>query len=125
MSSFEKDSKIKLLTSKDFNHGKLIHPILKSGRTTVVFKTQWCIHCQNLKPHIAEISKMSCCISNTGAIDCDESKDLVTNLNKELKNKGFEVSGFPTIVQFIDGIYTRTYNGERTPEKLLQFFLGK
>lgn len=125
MASFKKDSKVQILSPKDFSKGKLTHKELKNGRTTVVFAADWCSHCQALKPMIAEISKMSCCISNTAAVDCDKDKELVAQLNKDLKGTGFEVSGFPTIVQFVDGVYNRSYKEERTPKALLAFFLGK
>lgn len=125
MSFFGSNGKIKLLTSKDFVKGKLINKELSKRVTTILFFANWCFHCQSAKPLLTKIAEMTSCISCISAVDCETEKELVARLNKDLGSKGFKVEGYPTIVQFKNGEYYRTFNDERNAENLLKFVLGK
>jgi hypothetical protein len=125
MSSYTQGSKIKLLTNKDFKAGKLVRSDLNKGLATVIIASDHCLHCVNLRPLMVKISLMSCCISSVGVIDAEKNRDLIQTLNQDLTSKGLSITGYPTLLLFKNGIYQKTFEGDRSPEKLLQFVVGR
>jgi thiol-disulfide isomerase/thioredoxin len=115
-------SKVTHLTSNDFDSNGNI-PNYSKGLLTVAFLASWCGHCQHFKPVYEEVAKLTRCLdSGCAYIDADESKDLIKKLNG--LNLGFTVNGFPTIIQYKNGKYYRTFGGNRSADSVLAFVCG-
>lgn len=106
---------------KDFTH----------GFTTIMCYAGWCGHCKNMKPIYDNICSASKCMNvQLAAIDCaNDNEGLIDALDKSLSkrlNGKKLVAGYPTFIQFKDGVYYRHLGDdvERTPENLLKFILG-
>jgi thiol-disulfide isomerase/thioredoxin len=102
---------IKTLTSKDFDpNGNLL---IKTP-CVIMFKANWCGHCQHAKPIFEKASLSSSCnnICKMYFVEEEESKALLKLLEKlKLKNTKGEVltvDGFPTFVKFENGKYKST-----------------
>lgn len=109
-------------------------PNLTHGYTTVMCYAGWCGHCIRAKPMYDSICHSSKCMNvQLCAIDCaNDTENLVNTLNKifddkfEHEGKGDKlIRGFPTFIQFKDGVFFRRYNNSsQDGEKLLEFILG-
>ena len=109
-------------------------PDLTNGFTTIMCYAGWCGHCRTAKPVFDNICQASKCMNvQLCAIDCANDKDnLVEVLNGVLHNKFKHtrpvdklIIGFPTFIQFKDGVFYRRYEGlSQDSEELLKFIIG-
>lgn len=108
------------LGSGDFNKSCNIKKDgLKSGFTTVMVYATWCGHCMNAKPIYNALAKSTCCQTHCSAIDSDENKELLEKFN----DNGISVEGFPTFLQFKDGVFYRSYDDSYTDKTALRNFI--
>lgn len=99
-------AKVKLLDEKTFD------VTLKEEKSVLVmFFTNYCIHCKNLKPVYSEAADKS-----TGtifaAVDCGANNSVCQK---------FKIDGYPTIKFFKKGKFFRDYSSERKVEAFLNF----
>lgn len=88
------------------------HPSLTGKKGMVMFKAEWCGHCQRAKPEMKKVSNILGSSFPVCMIDCDENP-------KAAKMAGIE--GYPTI-KFVDakGKITGDYNGERSHSEIIK-----
>lgn len=96
-------------------------PELTHGFTTIMFYADWCGHCRNAKPVYDKICSMGKC-NNTQlcAVDSDEDRGFIEYFNTLHRDSSL-VRGFPTFVQFDNGVLYRKY--ERSPHDEANFLL--
>lgn len=118
---FKKDDKVVMLSAKDFDEdsGELINKKLNTGYTTIMFYANWCGHCQVAKPVYAKVAKSTCCQTRSAAVDCEKEEDLL----QLLKQKGINIPGYPTFLQFKDGKFYREYKGSGSDGLALMNFI--
>ena len=86
--------------------------------TLVMFKAEWCGHCQQAKPAFQKVMNMKRSNPNMKIImvDADERKDIVSQHG---------VQGFPTIRLYPRGMRNRDnmieHEGGRTTEEIVEF----
>lgn len=114
---------------KELNFHKT-QPDYVHGYTTVICYASWCSHCLHLKPIFDNICDTTQCTNaQLAAIDCNnDTEELIPKLSKVLKTQLHGkslISGYPTVIQFKDGRYFRTFeNANRSPENILAFVIG-
>jgi thioredoxin len=102
----ESDNKIRQLSSADFN--KLIN---SSQVVLIDFHTKWCAPCRKMAPIVDEIEKEFKGKAAVNRVDCDESKEVVKNLN---------ISGVPVFIIFKNGKEVWRKNGAMAKEELVR-----
>lgn len=114
--SFFSDSKyVRELSSKDFDG--IATWKLKSKRCSVVlFYMGWCPHCIDVKG-IWEILAKKALFMDVLAFDCESNGQ---HLNKIREDMPELVTGYPTIVFYVDGSPVETFSGERSEANLLK-----
>tara|TARA_B100001057_G_scaffold488995_1_gene574410 strand:- start:158 stop:943 length:786 start_codon:yes stop_codon:yes gene_type:complete len=86
---------------------------LKKGNWIVLYKAEWCGHCQDLKPKWEQFTNQ---ISNKINVAEVESK-FIPNMNLN-----HMISGYPTINMYHNNNHIATYeDSDRSPEKLVEF----
>jgi protein disulfide isomerase family A protein 3 len=81
----------------------------------IMFYAPWCGHCKHLKPFFEEAAdKMVKSVPNAkfARLDC-------TTQTKTCKD--MDVSGYPTVKFFKNGVYNKEFDGQRNTESLIQF----
>ena len=94
----------------------------KGEVVVVLFKTDWCGHCQKMAPHFDKAtSALDGSKDSNGKtlrfvkVDCDENKEL---------GKQFGVSGYPTIKILNDDGTQDDYDGARSFEGLKKYIMS-
>ena len=94
----------------------------KGEVVVVLFKTDWCGHCQKMAPHFDKAtSALDGSKDSNGKtlrfvkVDCDENKEL---------GKQFGVSGYPTIKILNDDGTQDDYDGARSFEGLKKYLMS-
>lgn len=94
----------------------------KGEVVVVLFKTEWCSHCQKMAPHFDKAtSALDGSKDSSGKtirfekVDCDENKEL---------GKQFGVSGYPTIKILNDDGTQDDYDGARSFEGLKKYLVS-
>lgn len=87
-----------------------------SSKKVVVFKADWCGHCQKAAPEFEKMAASPMTLKNGSKVpvqilDADKDKEEV---------KKYTVKGFPTIL-IVDGANQTEYPGERTQAGVLEF----
>ena len=109
------------LTDKDFlvkNNSLIVkHKDFKDNQGIIMFKTEWCGHCQRAKPEFSNAADILGKSFPIATIDCDENKYAPRMAG---------VSGYPTI-KFIDrnGKISGDYEGDREVGPILQVICDK
>jgi protein disulfide-isomerase-like protein len=93
----------------------------KGEVVVVLFKTEWCGHCQKMAPHFDKAtSALDGSKDSNGKtlrfvkVDCDENKEL---------GKKYDVSGYPTIKILNDDGSQDDYDGARSFEGLKKYLV--
>ena len=88
----------------------------------VLFKTEWCGHCQKMAPHFDKATSALDGSKNSKGktirfekVDCDENKEL---------GKKYDVSGYPTIKILNDDGTQDDYDGARSFEGLKKYLVS-
>jgi protein disulfide-isomerase-like protein len=94
----------------------------KGEVVVVLFKTEWCGHCQKMAPHFDKAtSALDGSKDSNGKtlrfvkVDCDENKEL---------GKKYDVSGYPTIKILNDDGSQDDYDGARSFEGLKNYLMS-
>ena len=94
----------------------------KGEVVVVLFKTDWCGHCQKMAPHFDKATSALDGSKNSNGkalrfvkVDCDENKEL---------GKQFGVSGYPTIKILNDDGTQDDYDGARSFEGLKKYLMS-
>lgn len=101
------------------NKSSLVKPSRVYGR----FYANWCGHCKNMAKDWAELIQDKLFLKDAIMFDVeDKDQDKHIPKIKEYTNdKNIKVDGYPTIFKIINGV-TEYYNGEKTKEKLREWF---
>jgi len=101
------------------NKSSLVKPSRVYGR----FYANWCGHCKNMAKDWAELIQDKLFLKDAIIFDVeDKDQDKHIPRIKEYTNdKNIKVDGYPTIFKIINGV-TEYYNGEKTKEKLREWF---
>lgn len=97
------------LKNNDFDNLKIKHPKFKNKNGLIMFGTNWCPHCQHLKPVIKALGKMDKSFV-VGAVDCDKQKIISDKLN---------VQGYPTLFIVKKNGSLKEYKGGRNLSNLV------
>jgi thiol-disulfide isomerase/thioredoxin len=109
------------LNDKDF-HVKndtlfVNHKDFKSKQGLIMFKAEWCGHCQNAKPQMQLVSDATGMAFPIGLVDGDNSK---------LSTKLAGVEGYPTLIFVnVSGKVSGNYNGNRDASEILKAICNK
>lgn len=108
------------LSPSDFN-GQALKKY-KKGYMLIKFYTGWCGFCVKAKPEYEKLSNELKKIKKIkiARFDCEKYEDFIQN-EYNLFSKGPKIQGFPTILLYKDGIYLKTYEGDRSVESYKQF----
>lgn len=92
-------------------------PIFKQMGGMIVFKADWCGHCQRLLPELHEVSANTGQLYPIAIIDADKNPKLV---------EAAKIRGFPT-VKFINksGVIMSAYEGGRSASDILEAICEK
>lgn len=87
-----------------------------SSKKVVVFKADWCGHCQEAAPEFEKMTASPMTLKDGSKVavqilDADRDKEEV---------KKYTVKGYPTIL-IIDGANQTEYPGKRTKDGVLEF----
>lgn len=111
------------------------------GFTTVMFYAEFCGHCHHTFPELLKgfesgkcyaKSKNDATVSTCHVAICERSKETKDKLDIEddskVDDETFDekmgIEGFPTIKQFLNGVFYRDFEGERTALKFKLFMTG-
>ena len=117
-------SKVFNLTEKDFKGQVIINKKLSNGICNIMFFANWCPHCIVAKPIYDKVSRIKMGNSENpnvyfAVIDCTNNSPF----NDKLKNS-LQIAGYPTIVQYNNGKYSRAYEFKISEIPLLKFVVG-
>ncbi|XP_041361277.1 thioredoxin domain-containing protein 5-like [Gigantopelta aegis] len=98
------------LTEKDFQEK------ISKGYVFVKFYQPWCIHCKRLSPTWDDLSNKFSSIEGVtiAEINCTQCSSLCSN---------HQVSGYPTLVLYRDGVKLGEHRGQRSLENLYSFVM--
>lgn len=89
------------------------------GRTLMIFKAEWCGHCQKAMPEFKKLMDASPLTLKSGEkvtvrmLDADADKDAISAV-------GYKVRGYPTLLIQKGKEFTE-YPGERTHQAVMDF----
>lgn len=101
------------------NKSVTVKPTRVYGR----FYANWCGHCKNMAKDWSELIQDKLFLKDAVLFDVeDKDQDKHIPKIKEYTNdKNIKLDGYPTIFKIINGV-TEYYNGEKTKEKLREWF---
>lgn len=121
------DNVVKLSDSNfDVQTGNLLHKDLSRGITTVMVYADWCGHCQVAKPIYSKISKATRLQTRCANLDSEKYGHIIDKLNESSSSsRGLNIRGFPTFLQYKNGVFHRIYEGPSSDSfRLLRFVTG-
>jgi thiol-disulfide isomerase/thioredoxin len=96
---------------------------LKDKLMLIMIKAKWCGHCNNTNPKFIEAAKKSL-KNDKDVLFCfaDVTADFGSDKTQNLPSKFFDgFRGYPHLVLFKNGKEVAKYDGNRSPESLLEF----
>ena len=93
------------------------HKMFRDKQGLIMFKAEWCGHCQRTKPQLQQVSDAVGSAFPVCMVDCDENTKVPEALG---------VQGYPTL-KFINrqGKITSDYNGSRDSQDILEAICKK
>ena len=110
---------IKILKPSDFENNSPY--LLKNKKSSfVLFYTDWCQYCQNIKPEYINFSNIVQFI-NICSFNCEENEIIL----KKLENENLlKIKSYPTIIIFKNGKPYKEYKGKRETIEFIKYAMN-
>lgn len=113
--SFFNGSAVDELTPEDFD--RVVTWKLKQTKcTAVLFYAPWCPHCSSIKNDWIKFAETAV-FMNVAGFNCDKYSSHLAKIKEDMPNL---VKGFPTIIYYVTGKPSESFEGERTFSNMLK-----
>lgn len=112
------------LSPKDFNkHSENLSSKFSNKITIVKFYTPRCGYCVKSQPDYEKLDKIAGDDFNIAQLNCQEYPELTELINGS-SVFGYKVLGFPTYIIFVNSIFFKYYEGDRSTRDLLNTLIN-